>query len=58
VFKGVSKGVFKCVLLDFAIGGAFVEPLDVLEGFLGTAEGFFGALEGFEGPEDCTISSK
>jgi hypothetical protein len=61
----VSKGVSKGVLLDFAVGGGFVDPLDVLEGslgavggFLGIVEGFLGALEGFEGPEDCTISLK
>ena len=56
--KGVSKDVSKGVLLDFAVGRAFVEPLDVLEGFLNTAEGFFGILEGFEEPEDYTISLK
>jgi hypothetical protein len=60
-----SKGVSEGFLLDFVVGGGFVEALDVLEGFLGVvggflgaAEGFLGALEGFEGPEDCTISSK
>ena len=56
--KSVSKGVSKGILLDFVVGTAFVELLDVLEGFLGTVEGFFGILEGFEGPKDCTILSK
>ena len=56
--KGVSKGVSEGVLLDFAVGGGFVELEDGLEGFLGTVEGFLGALEGFEGPEDYIISSK
>jgi hypothetical protein len=45
-------------LLDFVVGGGFVETLGASGGFLGAADGFLGALESFEGPEDCTISSK
>ena len=63
--KGISKSVSKGVLLDFVVGGGFIEALDVLEGFLGivggflgVVEGFLGVLEGFEGPEDYIISSK